>query len=560
MRCRAGAAATHASPGRPARRSARDDRARAAPAAGGCVVSARGEHWIAGHAEHAGGVAFRAYDPMTGAPFGPEFREATSDQVERACVAAAAEARQFARVEPAARGALLRAIAAGLDGLGDVLVQCAVAETALPAARIAAERARTALQLTQFAALVEEGSWVEASIDHGDAARAPQPKPDLRRMLVPIGPVAVFGASNFPLAYSVAGGDTASALAAGCPVVVKGHPAHPGTSELVARVIVKALRAARLPDGTFSLLHGRSHQVSSALLRQPAIAAVGFTGSFAGGRALFDLAAARPAPIPVFAEMGSMNPVFVLPNALARRGPEIAHRLAVSALLASGQFCTSPGMVVWTKGAGADAFAEALRAAIAAGIGAPVVHPSIHTGYERALAEVKALPVAETARGSAGAGALGVRPTLLEASAAVVASRPRLRSEIYGPAVLGVDCADAAEMTAVAQSLHGHLTATVHGDGDDLEQHGALLEILREKVGRLIANGVPTGVEVCTSMVHGGPWPASTDARFQAVGVTSIRRWARPVCWQDWPQDLLPAELRDDNPRGVRRVVDGVPR
>ncbi len=523
-------------------------------------MSVRGEQWIAGRAERGRGEAFRAFDPMTGEASGPEFCETTKEQVDLACAAAGDATAAFARVDPAARAAFLRAIAAGLEGLGDALVRCAVAETALPAARIDAERARTVLQLRQFAALVEDGSWVDAHIDHGDATRLPQPKPDLRRMLVPIGPVAVFGASNFPLAYSVAGGDTASAFAAGCPVVVKGHPAHPGTSEMVAHAIVEAVRAAGLPAGTFSLLHGRSHEVGAAVVRHPAIAAVGFTGSYAGGRALFDVAAARPSPIPVFAEMGSMNPVFVLPKALAGRGAEIAQRLAASALLASGQFCTSPGMVVWCDGPGAETFAKVLRAAIAAGAGAPVVHPSIRAGYEKALSEVKATPAVETATGSVAPGALGVCPTLFEASAAVVASHPRLRSEVYGPAVLGVPCETAGEMSALARSLHGHLTATVHGDGDDYAQYGALLEILRAKVGRLIANGVPTGVEVCPSMVHGGPWPASTDARFSAVGATSIRRWARPACWQDWPHALLPAELRDDNPRGVRRVVDGVPR
>lgn len=520
----------------------------------------RGEHWIAGSAEIGGGAAtFTAIDPLTGTPLAPTFRDATPGQIDRACVAAALAATAFGAAAPEVRAGLLRAVAAGLDGLGDMLVQRAVAETALPAARIQSERARTVLQLQQFAALIEDGSWVEASIDRGDPARTGQPKPDLRRMLVPLGPVAVFGASNFPLAYSVAGGDTASALAAGCPVVVKGHPAHPGTSELVGRVITEAVRAAGLPAGTFSLLHGRSHEVGAELVRHPTIAAVGFTGSHAGGRTLFDLAAARPSPIPVFAEMGSMNPVFVLPHALARRSADIASRIAASALLASGQFCTSPGMVVWRQGEGDDAFASALRAAIGSGSGAPVVHPTIRAGYEKALADLQALPVTEAAQGVVGSGALGVCPTLFEASAAVVLAQPRLRSEIYGPAVLAVPCDDEGDMTALARSLHGHLTATVHGDGDDFVRHATLLDVLRSKVGRLIANGVPTGVEVCVSMVHGGPWPASTDARFSAVGATSIRRWARPACWQDWPHDLLPPELRDDNPRRLRRQVDGKP-
>lgn len=520
-------------------------------------MTPRGEHWVAGGAEGGGGESFSAVDPIAGTALLPNYREASGTQIERACAAAGDAALPFAAVEPAVRARLLRTIADGLVALGDDLVQRVTAETALPAARVQNERARTVLQLQQFAALVEDGSWVDASIDRGDPARTPQPKPDLRRMLVPLGPVAVFGASNFPLAYSVAGGDTASALAAGCPVVVKGHPAHPGTSEMVARVVGAAVRTLGLPPGTFSLLHGRSHAVGEALVRHAAIAAVGFTGSHQGGRALFDLAAARPRPIPVFAEMGSMNPVFVLPRALAEHGERIAEQLAASALLANGQFCTSPGMVVWQAGPGAEAFARVLREKVGAAAAGATVHGTIRTGFQKALAEVAALPVTTVARGGPGAAATAVCPTLLQANVAAVLQHPRLRTEIYGPAVLAVPCDAPHEMLAIARALDGHLTATVHGIGDDFAEHAELLAVLRTKCGRLIANGVPTGVEVCSSMVHGGPYPASTDARFSAVGTTSIRRWARPACWQDWPDAALPPELRDGNPRGVRRMVDG---
>ncbi len=517
----------------------------------------RGEHFVAGAAEVGGGSTFTAIDPHTGAPVGPGYAEATLAQVERACAGAAAAKQPFLDTSAASRAALLRGIADGLLDLGDELLACYGAETALPRGRAEAERGRTASQLRLYASLIEDGSWVDAYIDRADPQRQPQPKPDLRRMLVGIGPVVVFGASNFPLAYSVAGGDTASALAAGCPVVVKGHPAHPGTSELVGRVIHDAVRAHGLPAGTFSLLHGRSHELGTRLVQHPAIAAVGFTGSHRGGRALFDLAAARPEPIPVFAEMGSMNPVLILPRAMAARGAAIATQLANSALLASGQFCTSPGLVLWQRGAGDESFLATLKQHLGAAAAAPTVHPSIKQGYDAAFAELAQLPVEIAARGPAGPGATAVCPTLLSATATAVQAHPRLRTEIYGPAVLAVACDRRAELLQLAGSLHGHLTATVHGDGDDFAAFADVIAVLRSKVGRLLANGVPTGVEVCGAMVHGGPYPAATDARFSAVGPTAILRWARPVCWQDWPHDLLPPELQDHNPRGIRRTVDG---
>jgi NADP-dependent aldehyde dehydrogenase len=516
-----------------------------------------GAHWIAGHAESAGGEPFTGADPVSGRALEPSYREATAETIHRACEAAGQVAGEFSACAPEVRSALLRRIADGMEALGDVLVQRVTAETALPVDRVHNERARTVSTLRQFAALLEEGSWVDARIDRGDPLRQP-PKPDLRRMLVPIGPVAVFAVSNFPLAYSVAGGDTASALAAGCPVVVKAHPAHPGTSELVAEVIAEAVHDTGLPGGVFSLVHGRTPPTGAAVVRHPAIAAVGFTGSLQGGRALFDLAAARPVPIPVFAEMGSLNPVFVLPNALAARGPEIAEMLAKSGTLQGGQFCTCPGMVLWLPGPGADAFAAALREHV--GEVAPVasVHTTIRAGYEKALAEVRDL-VKVQFEARPGDAAAGVWPALLTVAPDAVLAHERLRAELYGPAMMTVPCTEPGDLLRIARAMTGYLTATVHGDGDDFVLHAELLAVLRRKVGRLIANGVPTGVEVCPSMVHGGPYPATTDARFSAVGTTSIQRWVRPVCWQDWPHELLPPELRDDNPRGIRRLVDGAP-
>lgn len=520
----------------------------------------RGQHVVAGALQDGcGGEPFAAMDPIAGQALVPSYHDATPAQIDAACAAAGAAAAAFAATTSAQRASLLRAIADGLLQLGDELLQRYGDETALPRARANAERGRTVGQLLQFAALLDDGAWVEARIDRAEPDRQPQPKPDLRSMLVALGPVAVFGASNFPLAYSVAGGDTASALAAGCPVVVKGHPAHPGTSELVGAMIAACVQKLGLPPGTFSLLHGRLPATGARLVQHPAIRAVGFTGSLAAGRALCDLAAARPQPIPVFAEMGSMNPVVVLPQALAARGPQIAAQLAASATLAMGQFCTSPGLVAFVDGPGDDAFEAALRQHLAASSAGPAVHTTIRGNYERALAEVVKLPVEVRARaGGASAAATAVCPTLLAARADVVLAHERLRSEIFGPAMLVVRCRDRAELLALVATLHGHLTATMHGDGDDFAAFAEVAAELRQRVGRLIANGVPTGVEVCPAMVHGGPWPAASDARFSAVGTTSIRRWVRPACWQDWPNDQLPPELQDDNPRRIRRMVDGV--
>ncbi|MCR9246984.1 MAG: aldehyde dehydrogenase (NADP(+)) [bacterium] len=516
-----------------------------------------GKHLVAGDELSPTGALFGGINALTGEHLGPDYGEADAATIGRACSAAGELAPMFAASEPAMRAKLLRAIADGILDLEDTLVERVMTETALPRARVEAERGRTVNQLRLFAGLVEEGSWVDAHIDHSVPDRAPVPKPDLRRMLVGLGPVVVFGASNFPLAYSVAGGDTASALAAGCPVIVKAHPAHPGTSELIGRVIKNALAAAGLPAGLFALVHGRTHDVGSELVKHPAVKAVGFTGSHQGGRALFDLAAARPEPIPVFAEMGSMNPVVVLPRALAERGEAIGEQLVGSAVLASGQFCTSPGLVLWIDGAGSEALLAKLRTGLTAAPSGPTVHPTIRTGYERTLTELEGLPLEAHVSTAPTESPTAVCPRLLTTDATALQDNPRLRTEIYGPAVVAVRCRDAAELLASVKSLTGHLTATVQGDLQDLRDHADVVAVLRDRVGRLIQNGVPTGVEVCSAMVHGGPYPAATDVRFSAVGPTAIQRWARPVCWQDWAAELLPAELREDNPRGIRRTIDG---
>ncbi|HET8656334.1 MAG TPA: aldehyde dehydrogenase (NADP(+)) [Longimicrobiaceae bacterium] len=518
-----------------------------------------GSNLVAGEAVEGGGATFRAVNPATGAELDPVFREAGATEVDHALEAAEAAFRVYGRWSGRERAALLRAVADELLALGDGWIERAHAETALPAARLQGERGRTVGQLRLFADHVEEGSWVEARIDTPDPARTPAPRPDLRRMLVPLGPVAVFGASNFPFAFSVAGGDTASALAAGCPVVCKAHPAHPGTSELAARAVDRAVRSVGAPPGVFSLLHGWSHEVGLALVRHPLTRAVGFTGSLRGGRALFDAAAARPEPIPVYAEMGSVNPVFLLPSALRGRGETLARGLAASIALGVGQFCTNPGVLVAVRGEALDRTATELAARIGGAEAGVMLYDALRRGFvagvERARASgAEALAIAPTSPREDSAGA---RPALLAVDAERFLAEPRLQEEIFGPVSLLVTARDDAEMLRVAEALEGQLTVTVHGSDEELRERAELVRILERKAGRLIFNGFPTGVEVSHAMQHGGPYPASTDSRSTSVGTAAITRFARPVCFQDFPEGALPHELRDRNELGILRLVDG---
>jgi NADP-dependent aldehyde dehydrogenase len=519
-----------------------------------------GSNFIGSRESREAPSGFRAQDPSTGAALEPAFAEATPAEVDAAARAAQAAFEAYAALPPPRRAAFLRAIAEELVGLGDALLDRAGSETALPRPRLEGERARTANQARLFADLVEEGSWVDARIDRAQPDRKPLAKPGLRRMLVPLGPVAVFGASNFPLAFSVAGGDTVSALASGCPVVVKAHPAHPGTSELAARAVLAAARATGMPDGVFSMVHGPSPAVGQALATHPSVQAVGFTGSFRGGRALFDAAARREQPIPVFAEMGSANPVFVLPDALATRGEEIAKALAASVTLGCGQFCTSPGLTFVAPSGAAAAFLSRLGGLLAEAPAGTMVHAGIKAAYEAGLVAVAAIPGVAVAARSPGHGpnaATEAQPALLLADAASFVAHDRLGEEIYGPVTLAVRCGSAEELLAAARRLQGHLTATVHATERDLAAHGELLAILARKAGRVILNGMPTGVEVTHAMQHGGPWPATTDARATSVGTAAILRFARPVSYQDFPDAALPEELRGENPRGIWCLVDG---
>ncbi|KAA0255998.1 MAG: aldehyde dehydrogenase (NADP(+)) [Acidobacteria bacterium] len=521
-----------------------------------------GANLIAGVESWQGETRFRATDPATGATLAPEFVEATGQEVDAAARAAGVAFPAFAALPAARRARFLRAVAEEILGIGEPLVARAAAETGLPRPRLEGERGRTVGQLRMFADLVEEGSWVDARIDRALPDRAPLPRPDLRRMLVPLGPVAVFGASNFPLAFSVAGGDTASALAAGCPVVVKAHPAHPGTSELASRAILAAAARSGVPAGAFSMVQGPSPSVGLALVTHPEITAVGFTGSFRGGRALFEAAARREEPIPVFAEMGSANPVFVLPGALLERGSAVATGLAASVTLGAGQFCTNPGLTFLVRSEEADRFLSDLSRLLGEAPAGTMCHEGIRSGYEEALSEVASLPGVRLLARSAARGpnpATEARPALLATGLSTFRAEPRLAHEVYGPVTLAVLCDSESDLVEAARSLPGHLVSAVHGTPEELAGCRDLVTALSSRAGRVVVNGFPTGVEVSPAMQHGGPWPATTDARFTSVGTAAILRWARPVTYQDAPASLLPEELRDANPSGILRLVDGTP-
>ncbi|MGH9753888.1 MAG: aldehyde dehydrogenase (NADP(+)) [Blastocatellia bacterium] len=517
-----------------------------------------GKNIIAGKTVEIGGKTFQAFAPASGSSIEPQFEDATADQVNQALEAADSAFHEYRRLSPERHAAFLEKIANEILALGDGLIERASVETALPKDRLTGERGRTINQLRMFADLIREGSWVDARIDRAIPDRQPLPKPDIRRMLIPIGPVVVFGASNFPLAFSVAGGDTASALAAGCPVVVKAHPAHPGTSEMVARAIAKAVAEAEMPAGVFSMLHSAGHEVGVGLVKHPLTRAVGFTGSLRGGRALFDAAAGRPDPIPVYAEMGSVNPVFILPGALRERAEAIAEGLKNSVLLGVGQFCTCPGLAVGLLDKNFARFADKLGGLIASARPGTMLYPGILQGYEagvKRLGEIEGLQTTQS-RIEADAAKTEARPTVFATNARTFMRHHDLGEEVFGPSTVVVSCDSREEMEQIARNLEGHLTATIHGTAEDLRDHDWLVSILENKAGRLIFNGYPTGVEVCASMSHGGPYPATTDYRSTSVGAAAILRFARPVCYQNFPQEALPVELRDVNQRGIWRLVD----
>jgi len=516
---------------------------------------------IAGATGSAAGTPFRAVDPSSGDRMQPDFHEASEADVNRAMEAATAAFTSYRSASGEERATFLETIATEIEAIGDALIQRAHAETGLPLARLQGERARTCGQLRLFAQVVREGSWVDGRIDPAIPDRQPLPRPDLRRMLIPIGPVVVFGSSNFPLAFSAAGGDTASAFAAGCPVVVKAHRAHPGTGELVGRAIARAAAACRLPAGMFSLIHGGGSTVGIAMVRHPATAAVGFTGSHAAGRALFDAAASRPHPIPVFAEMSSLNPLIVLPGALRERGPAIAQGLLGSFTLGTGQFCTKPGLVFLHRGADADAFLNALAGAVAAAPCGTMLTPGIRDAFLEHRGKITSTPgvtVLASANASPATAKTEGQPSVGTTTGARFLAAPEMAIEAFGPFTLVILTESAAELEHCVRSLEGQLTATIHGTPDDLAGARSLIGELEQKAGRLVFNSFPTGVEVSPAMNHGGPYPATTDVRFTSVGTAAILRFARPVCYQGWPDDQLPAALKSANPLGILRLVNGV--
>lgn len=507
------------------------------------MSSLHGQNLLASNRSSQGSDTFHATDPSTQTPLEPTFAEATSSEIDLAMTLAEKAFWHYRKVEDSAKAAFLRAIADGLDQHVEDIAARAQLETALPAARLHGEMGRTTNQLRMFADLISSPDYRDIRIDTALPERQP-PRPDLRRVLIAMGPVVVFGASNFPLAFSVAGGDTASALAAGCPVVVKAHPAHPGTSELVAEVILEAAQKTSMPAGVFSLVHGRSHEVGLALVRHPHTAAVGFTGSLRAGRALFDAASSRPTPIPVYAEMGSTNPMFVLPGALAERADAIAEGLAQSVNLGVGQFCTNPGVIIGQKGDALDAFVNKAADYFQASDPGTMLYSGVHSAYQDALKRARDTAGVQVAGETTGASGLQATAAIMRTDAQTFAANDDLQEEIFGPATLIVE-SDLEQMLELAKSLSGHLTATIHGTEAELPQYQALIEVLETKVGRLIFNGFPTGVEVCSAMNHGGPYPATTDMRTTSVGTAAIERFLRPICYQGFPQTALPAHVRD---------------
>lgn len=461
---------------------------------------------------------------------------------------------EFKNISAVRKAGLLRAIASEIEALGEELLQTARQESNLPLPRLTGERGRTTAQLQLFAALVEEGSWLEATIDTALPARKPLPRPDLRRMLVPLGPVVVFGASNFPFAFSTAGGDTASALAAGCPVIYKEHPGHPKTSQLVYGAIRKALQSCGLPEGIFQHVSG-GIEAGQALVRHPKAKAVAFTGSFKGGKAIFDLACQREQPIPVYAEMGSVNPIFVLPEKAAESSEQLAALAAQSVLLGVGQFCTCPGLIFYPESRSTEAFLQKLSDHLSGAPADKMLHESISGNYYRGVRQVLAEGGVEKL--------LAPEVDVLEGKACLASAplkawlqNPALQEEVFGPFTLVVTYKDLEELKAAAKQLQGQLTCTLWGAAAELEQSGDLVDILREKCGRLLFEGVPTGVEVSPAMTHGGPFPATTDSRSTSVGTYAIKRFARPVSFQSAPQKLLPEALKDHNPLSIWRTLN----
>ena len=518
-----------------------------------------GQNLIGAAAVYGDADAWQAKNPGTGEELVPLYRGVASALVSRACEIAWDAYDSFRETSLSARAHFLERVAALILECGEDLVGRAVLETGLTRARIEGERGRTVAQLRMFASVVRDGGFIGARIDSALPGRTPVPRSDLRQRHIALGPVAVFGASNFPLAFSVAGGDTASAFAAGCPVVVKAHSAHPGTSELVGRAVQQAVLDCGLPEGVFSLLFGSGTEVGAALVANPRICAVGFTGSRAGGTALMAIAARRQIPIPVYAEMSSINPVYLFPGALHARTPQLARDFVASLTLGAGQFCTNPGLVVAVEGPDLQSFIAAATAELTGTVAATMLTNTIHGAFRRGTERlVESGDVETLARGRSGSGENQSPPALFAVGASTFLREPALHHEVFGAASLLVRCRDFSEVREVAESLAGQLTATVHAEPSDWPAVQRLIPALERKSGRIVVNGFPTGVEVSDAMVHGGPYPSTSDGRSTSVGSLAIQRFLRPICYQDMPAALLPEALADSNPLQLWRLLNGV--
>ncbi|TVZ55859.1 NADP-dependent aldehyde dehydrogenase [Lutibacter sp. Hel_I_33_5] len=517
-----------------------------------------GKNYIGSQQSAKGTKTYTTFNPEANKENNFTFFEATNEEINDAIELAANAFKEYNTISGSKKAAFLNAIADEILALDDTLIKTYCSETGLPEGRAKGERGRTVFQLRSFADLVADGSWVDATIDTAIPDREPMPKSDIRKMNIPLGPVVVFGASNFPLAYSTAGGDTAAALASGCPVIVKSHPMHAGTGELVASAIIKAAEKTNMPNGVFSNLNSSGIEVGQQLVAHQKVKAVGFTGSIKGGRALLDLAIKREEPIPVFAEMGSINPVVILPKALKNRGEAIAKTYAGSVNLGTGQFCTNPGLILGIKSDDLSNFTKELADTMVAMNPSCMLHPNIVKGYESNKSKLilqEGLQVVNEYKSAVKSNYAS--QVITTVSGKIFLENPTLHQEVFGPFSMVVQCKDSDELQQIISQLEGQLTGTVISDDNEISSYSKVIAALQNRVGRIIFNGVPTGVEVCPSMVHGGPYPASTDSRFTAVGVSSIKRWVRPFSYQDWPNDLLPDELKNENPLHISRNVNG---
>ena len=518
-----------------------------------------GKNYIGDKLSSNSSITFKTFNPLINIENDILFFEASDSEIKKATKIASEAFRYYKQVSAEDRARFLVQISDELNLISDDIVNIYCKETGLPEARCLGELGRTMNQLKSFANLLLEGSFQEVSIDTPIPDRKPISKPDLRKMLTPIGPVVVFGASNFPLAYSTAGGDTASALAAGCPVILKSHPMHAGTGELVSAAIIRAAKKTNMPNGVFSNLNSKGIEVGVKLVNSPDIKAVGFTGSLKGGRAIYDLASKRNHPIPVFAEMGSVNPVLIFPKKLEKGYDELAKKFAKSITIGSGQFCTNPGVIISFESETFDLFINKLVKEIEQISPSCMLHPNIYSAYNSGIQKInKNKNVTKLTNDT-------IKPeinlpthVISSVSAKKFVEDKSLQNEIFGPCSLIIKCKNTDELHEVIDSFEGQLTGTILAESNDTHLTQKIIDALELKVGRIIFNGVPTGVEVCPSMTHGGPYPASTDSRFTAVGTNSIKRWLRPVSFQDFPQNLLPDELKDNNPLNIMRSIDGI--